>query len=82
MLLLKYLLVRRGLNFLFLIHSRLTLALPLSWSHRAYIFDNSQEEAQWVAEVSEDVPAEKTFIFHTDVLPMWFEKAVMAKLPK
>lgn len=49
---------------------------------RAYIFDNSQEEAQWVAEVSDDLPVEKTFIFHTDVLPLWFEKAVMAKLPK
>jgi predicted ABC-type ATPase len=48
-------------------------------TNRAYIFDNSgeNEDRTWVAEITEGEEVE----FMTDQIPVWFQKAVLDKIP-
>lgn len=44
-------------------------------TNRAYIFDNSSTEAEWIAEITD---AEK-LKFKTNRVPAWFSRLIMAK---
>ena len=47
-------------------------------SNRAYIFDNSNHEHIWLAEITEG----KTLELRTDRIPAWFKKAVLDKITR
>lgn len=63
------------------ITSRYYRSLDALWEaikhcNRAYIFDNSAAESEWVAEVTDA----KTIELKTDVAPVWFKKYVLDKI--
>lgn len=63
--------------------SRYYRSLDLLWdaikySNRAYLFDNSGDEANWIAEITDA----KRIEIKTDTAPAWFVKYVLNKIPK
>ncbi len=63
------------------ITTRYYRSLDLLWnavkhSNRAFIFDNSQSELIWLAEITDG----KTLDVKTDIVPSWFRKYVLDKV--
>lgn len=46
-------------------------------TNRAFIFDNSKDEYRWVAEITNEGELE----MKTDIMPLWFKKALWMMLP-
>jgi predicted ABC-type ATPase len=49
----------------------------LPFTHRAYIFDNSNHHHSWLAEITDG----KVLEMKNDLMPEWFKKALLNKIP-
>lgn len=63
------------------ITARYQRSLALLWeaikyTNRAYIFDNSAEKAEWIAEITDAASIE----IKTETVPVWFKKFVLDKI--